>query len=87
MTEARRLPFQAVNFSEGGLLVRMDQEVKAGALVDLQLKLPGRSDMVTCTGRIVRVEPGDHGDYVAAISIESIPPEDRRLLRMSLINS
>jgi len=44
------------NINEGGIFVETDEPIPLDQKVDLKLRLPGSSELVHVTGRVVRVE-------------------------------
>jgi uncharacterized protein (TIGR02266 family) len=44
------------NINEGGIFVETDEPIPLDQKVDLKLRLPGSSDLVHVSGRVVRVE-------------------------------
>jgi uncharacterized protein (TIGR02266 family) len=45
------------NINEGGIFVETDEPIPVDEKVELKLRLPGSSELVHATGRVVRVEP------------------------------
>ncbi|HEU4401926.1 MAG TPA: diguanylate cyclase [Candidatus Polarisedimenticolia bacterium] len=69
-----------VNLSEGGLLFIADRRLPAGSLIDISLSLPATPREVTASGRVVRVEHKEDGQFEAAIRIIDISTRDQSLL-------
>jgi hypothetical protein len=61
------------NISAGGVLLRVDSEVKVGASVALSIRMPAavlgapQDVVVNCSGRIVRQSPSKRGNAVAVV--------------------
>jgi type IV pilus assembly protein PilZ len=45
------------NINEGGIFVETDEPIPLDEKVELKLRLPGSSELVHATGRVVRIEP------------------------------
>jgi hypothetical protein len=73
-------PLSTVNISESGLLVNVDHKLPLGALIDVRLMLPGVSREIATSGRVVRVEQTEEGDFRAAVRITEIGTLDKVLL-------
>jgi len=57
------------NINEGGIFVETDEPIPLDEKVDLKLTLPGSSEHVHVSGRVVRVE-STSADAVGGIAIE-----------------
>ena len=69
-----------VNLSERGLLFLVDQNLPVGSLIDINLMLPESNHEIAISGRVVRVEEKESGEFEAAIRIVDIAARDRSLL-------
>ena len=70
-----------VDISERGLLLRTDQRLPVGQLVDITLNLPESPHEITLYGRVIRVREHEGGDsFETAVSVIDIPTQDHILL-------
>ena len=70
-----------VDISERGLLLRTDQRLPVGRLVDIALNLPESPHEITLYGRVIRVREHEGDDsFETAVSVIDIPTQDHILL-------
>jgi uncharacterized protein (TIGR02266 family) len=73
------------NINEGGIFVETDEPIPLDEKVDLKLRLPGSSELVHATGRVVRVEttsPTSVGGI--AIEFEQLDAEAREAINAAV---
>jgi diguanylate cyclase (GGDEF)-like protein len=72
-------PLTTVSLSAGGMLFVTDREVRPGALIDARLEIPGSSDEIALSGRVIAVNPCGSGVETSVRTID-LPAGDRKLL-------
>jgi diguanylate cyclase (GGDEF)-like protein len=75
--------FETSNVSQGGMLFRSTRAVPVGSLVHVEMRLPGGTDPMKSTARVVRVEEGD-GAYEIGVRTIHAEPSDLFVLRKFL---
>lgn len=78
---ANEYPGTTMDLSVTGLLIRTSHPLKPGDKTELKFALPGSTDRMSITGRVVRVEPKRFGLGVVAVRFESISPQDEKRLQ------
>ena len=73
-------PLTALNISERGLLFLSDVSAPRGSLIEISLLLPASDQMITASGRVVRVQQKENGKFEVGIRIVDISRKDRMLL-------
>jgi diguanylate cyclase (GGDEF)-like protein len=73
-------PLTTIDLSEGGLLFFVDRPLNLGALMDINLTLPGSGHEISASGRVVRLEERGAGRFEAGIRIIDISTKDQILL-------
>ncbi len=66
------------NINEGGMFIETDSPAELESQVQLEFTLPGDSEPVKATGRVVRVTPGGQGEARGmAVEFEELDPDTR----------
>ena len=69
-----------LNVSEAGLLFQHGTPFESGALIEIQLDLPGREHDVHAAARVVNSEPVENGRYKIAVRFTEMNDADRLAL-------
>ena len=69
-----------VNVSEEGLLFVVDRALALGSIVDVKLTLPGAGCEIATSGKVVRVQETEDGQFHAAIRITKIGTNEQQRL-------
>ena len=77
-------PFHGMDLSEGGLLIRVRRRIRPESLLELKLRLPGQSRLVTVVGRAVRTQARRDGSSEVGVRFISMP-DDTRLQLLKLL--
>jgi uncharacterized protein (TIGR02266 family) len=73
------------NINEGGIFVETDEPVPLDEKVELKLRLPGSSEVVHVTGRVVRIEPTTASSPGGiAIEFEQLDANARELINAAV---
>jgi len=80
-------PMTTVNLSEGGFLALTSRNLPVGALVQIQIRLPGSAREIEASGRVVRVAARPNGRYETAFRIVDIQSRDQSRLTKYLKDS
>ena len=73
------------NINEGGIFVETDEVIPLDEKVELKLRLPGSSDFVRVTGRVVRLEPATaETSGGIAIEFEELDANARELINAAV---
>jgi len=60
---------QSVDVSKGGVLFLSDETPPLGAMLDIEMRLPGTTDPVCVEAHVVRVVEGDNEDRVRGFAV------------------
>jgi uncharacterized protein (TIGR02266 family) len=73
------------NINEGGIFVETDEPIPLDEKVELKLRLPGSSELVHATGRVVRVEQTSATSAGGiAIEFEQLDADARELINAAV---
>jgi type IV pilus assembly protein PilZ len=73
------------NINEGGIFVETDEPIPLDQKVELKLRLPGSSELVNATGRVVRIEPTSSSSAGGiAIEFEQLDANARELINAAV---
>lgn len=73
------------NINEGGIFVETDEPIPLDEKVELKLRLPGSSELVHVTGRVVRIEPNTPSAAGGiAIEFEQLDADARELINAAV---
>ncbi|MDD5067362.1 MAG: PilZ domain-containing protein [bacterium] len=71
---------QSKNISAGGILLELDESLKAGTCISLKFKLPNMDREVLAQGRVVRQQRLGSGKIDTGIEFTTISGEDEDLI-------